>query len=117
MASNAKKVLPFLDVAGVLESAVLYASDISDAPTAILSSGMVSCNNFSFNILTFQTPPLHVCVSKADELSIRKSLSGKCKGEFTPRWLKRENKMKLCCVPGCSVGYELGIHVALHPLR
>ena len=25
MASNAKKVLPFLDVAGVLESAVLYA--------------------------------------------------------------------------------------------
>ena len=56
MASNAKKVLPFLDVAGVLESAVLYARDISDAPTAILSSGMVSCNNFSFNTLTFQTP-------------------------------------------------------------
>ena len=54
--SNAKEVLPFLDIAGVLESAVLYASDISDAPTAILSSGMVSCNNFSFNILTFQTP-------------------------------------------------------------
>ena len=25
--------------------------------------------------------------------------------------------MKLCCVPGCSVGYELGIHVALRPLR
>ena len=56
MASNAKKVLPFLDIAGVLENAVLYASDVSDAPTAILSSGMVSCNNFSFNILTFQTP-------------------------------------------------------------
>ena len=25
--------------------------------------------------------------------------------------------MKLCCVPGCSVGYELGVHVALRPLR
>ena len=25
--------------------------------------------------------------------------------------------MKLCCVPGCSVGYELGIHVALRLLR
>ena len=43
--------------------------------------------------------PLHACVCKADELSIRKDLSGKCKGEFTPRWLKREkNKMKPCCV-------------------
>ena len=43
--------------------------------------------------------PLHACVCKADELSIRKGLSGKCKGDFTPRWLKREkNKMKLCCV-------------------
>ena len=51
--------------------------------------------------------PLHACVCKADELSIRKDLSGKCKGEFTPRWFKREkNKMKPCCVPGCSVGYE-----------
>ena len=61
---------------------------------------------------------LHVCICKADELSIRKGLSGKCKDEFTPRWLKREkNKTKLCCVPGCSVGYELGVHVALRPLR
>ena len=25
--------------------------------------------------------------------------------------------MKLCCVLGCSVGYELGVHVALRPLR
>ena len=25
--------------------------------------------------------------------------------------------MKLCCVPGCFVGYELGVHVALRPLR
>ena len=25
--------------------------------------------------------------------------------------------MKPCYVPGCSVGYELGIHVALCPLR
>ena len=60
--------------------------------------------------------PLHVCVCK--KLNIRKGLSGKCKSEFTPRWLKREkNKMKLCCVPGCSVGYELGVHVALRALR
>ena len=51
--------------------------------------------------------PLRACVCKADELSIRKGLKGKCKGEFTPRWLKREqNKKKPCCVPGCSVGYE-----------
>ena len=25
--------------------------------------------------------------------------------------------MQLCCVPGCSVGYELGVHAALRPLR
>ena len=25
--------------------------------------------------------------------------------------------MKLCCIPECSVGYELGVHVALCPLR
>ena len=47
--------------------------------------------------------PLHDCICKADELSIRKGLSGKCKGKFTKR---EKNKMKPCCVPGCSVGYE-----------
>ena len=42
--------------------------------------------------------PLHVCVCKADELSIRKGLSGKYKGEFTPRWLKRgEQDEALLC--------------------
>ena len=43
--------------------------------------------------------PLHACVCKADELSIRKDLSGKCKSEFTLRWLKREkNKIALLCI-------------------
>ena len=46
--------------------------------------------------------PLHACICKADELSIRKGLSGICKGEFTPRSLKREKNKKPCCVPGCS---------------
>ena len=55
-ASTRKKFLPFLEVASVLESAVLYARDISDAPTAILSSGMVSYSSSSFNIPTFHSP-------------------------------------------------------------
>ena len=98
-----RKFLPLLEVASVLESAVLYARDISDAPTAILSSGMVSCSSSSFNILTFQTPYMFASA----KLMSSALVSGKCKGEFTPRWLKREkNKMKPCCVPGCSVSNE-----------
>ncbi len=45
----------------------------SQGPTAILSSGRVSCSSSSSGILE----PLHACLCKADELSIRKGMSGK----------------------------------------
>ena len=43
-----------------------------------------------------------LCVCKADELSIRRGVRGS--SEFTPRWLKHEQKKKqlLCIVPGCG---------------
>ena len=93
------KFLLFLEVANVLGSAVLYARNVSEGPTAILSSGRVSCSSSSSDI----PDPLRSCVCKADELSIRKGMSGKYRGDFTPRWVKREQrkKKKPCCVPGC----------------
>ena len=58
----ATKFLPFLEVANVLGSAVLYARNVSEGPTAILSSGRVSCSSSSSDILTFLIPYVLVFV-------------------------------------------------------
>ena len=41
---------------------------------------------------------------RADDLSLKRGFDGKCKEEFIPRWVKREEqKLKPhCCVPGCN---------------
>ncbi len=94
------------EAASVLGSAVPYARNVSEARTATLSSGKGELQPF-FLQYTDISDPIHACVCKADELSIRKGLCGKYKGEFTPRWIKREQKKKkACCVPGCVVQYE-----------
>ena len=45
--------------------------------------------------------PLHSCVCKADEVSLRRGYQGKFKGDFVPRWKKREQKKHkvVCCLP------------------
>ena len=54
-------------------------------------------------LLRYSAVPLTACVCRADEISIKKGLAGNFKGDFVPRWVKREiKKQKLnCCVPGC----------------
>ena len=59
-------------------------------------------------LLQYTAIPLSSCVCKAVVLSIRRGLGGNYKGEFTPRWAKRElqKQKSCCCVPGCSVVAE-----------
>ena len=54
--SNAKKVSATSGGRKCSGERCSLARDISDAPTAILSSGMVSCSSSVFNIPTFQSP-------------------------------------------------------------
>ena len=48
--------------------------------------------------------PLHSCVCKADEVSLRRGYQGKFKGDFVPRWKKREQKKHnvVCWLPSCK---------------
>ena len=41
---------------------------------------------------------------KADEVSLRRGYQGKFKGDFVPRWKKREQKKHkvVCCLPSCK---------------
>ena len=41
---------------------------------------------------------------KSCERSLRRGMSGKCKEDFVPRWIKHELKKQkqCCCVPGCG---------------
>lgn len=59
-------------------------------------------------LLQYSNIPLSSCVCKADEVSVRKGLTGKFQGDFIPRWVKREmhNQKPSCCVPGCRVTAE-----------
>ena len=52
--------------------------------------------------------PPSACVCKADEMSLRRKVNGMVKGEFIPRWVKRERTKTVpqCCVPGCSAVSE-----------
>jgi hypothetical protein len=54
-----------------------------------------------------------LCVCKADELSIRNGVKNYVEStQFIPRWLKREQRKKLCIVPGCSLASERCCHFA-----
>ena len=52
--------------------------------------------------------PPSACICKADEMSLRRKVNGMVKGEFLPRWVKRERTKTVpqCCVPGCSAVSE-----------
>ena len=55
-------------------------------------------------LLRYGEVALGSCVCKACERSLRRGMSGKFKGDYSPRWIKQDlkNKKQCCCVPGCG---------------